>query len=168
MNGGIVLFTMGLNIVFSFVRWCVALSVNDDLLFGVFSVNDIPCNLNENNRNIHDIYNMCLCLGPVTGIFHTVSRIAGAEPEPARRCWRRPASRPVLSWYCIFFGVLPFTKVNPLYLQCVYVWASNWYIPYSVPYCRNRAGTSPTPLASACFPSGSVSVLYFLWSVTFY
>ena len=226
MNGEKVLVTIGLDSGFSFVRWCVTHSVNDDLLFVVFSVNDIPWNLNEIYRNIHDIYNMCLCLGPVTGIFHllpepsrnqpdaadvgllpvrfclgivsslecylllrpilyiynvclclgpvtgishTVSPIAGTEPEPARRCWRRPASRPVLSRYCIFFGVLPFTKANPLYLQCMSVFrASNWYITYSVTYCRNRAGTSPTLLASACFPSGSVSVLYFLWSVTFY
>ena len=153
----------------SFFRWSVTLSVNADLLFGVFSVNDIPWNLNENNRNIHDIYNVCLRLGPVTGIFLTVSPIAGTEPEPARRRRRRPASRPVLSRYCIFFGVSPFTKANPLYLQCVSVLrASNWYIPYNVTYCRNRAGTSPTPLTSACFPSGSVSVLYFIWSVTFY
>ena len=115
MNGEVVLFTMGLDIGFSFIRWSVTLSVNDDLLFGVFSVNDIPWNLNEYNRNIHDIYNVCLRLGPVTSIFHTVSPIAGTETEPARRRWRRPASRPVLSRYCIFFGVSPFTKANPLY-----------------------------------------------------
>ena len=88
MNGELVLFTIGLDSGFSFIRWSVTLSVNDDLLFGVFSVNDIPWNLNEINRNIHDIYNMCLCLGPVTGIFNTVSPIARTEPEPAR-CWRR-------------------------------------------------------------------------------
>ena len=32
--------------------------------------------------------------------------IVGAETEPARRRWRRPASRPVLSRYCIFFVIL--------------------------------------------------------------
>ena len=102
-----------------------------------------------NTTEIYMIFTMCLRLGPVTGIFHTVSPIAGTEPEPAQRRWRRPASRPVLSRYCIFFGVSPFTKANSLYLQCVSVFsASNWCIPYRVTYCRNRAGNSPTPLAS--------------------
>ena len=156
---------------FSSGRWCSAVWFSDDLR--VYSqwfnnYNNIQWNLNANNRNIHDIYRVYV-FGPVTGTLHTVLPMAGTETEPAWRRWRRPASRPVLSRYCIFFGVLPFTKANPLYLQCMSVFrASNWYIPYSVTYCRNRAGTIPTPLASACFPSGSVSVLYFLWSVTFY
>ena len=89
MNWEVVLFTIGLDSGFSFVRWSVTLSVNDNLLFGVFSVNDIPGNLNESNINIHDIHHVCLCLGPVTGIFNRVSSIAGTEPEPARCCRRR-------------------------------------------------------------------------------
>ena len=127
MNGEKVLVTIGLDSGFSFVRWCVTLSVNDDLLFVVFSVNDIPWNLNEIYRNIHDIYNMCLCLGPVTGIFHGVSPIAGTEPEPARRRWRRPASRPVLSRYCIIFGVIPFTKANQFPPHRIFVLAFSDY-----------------------------------------
>ena len=49
--------------------------------------------------------------------------VTGTEPEPARRCWRRPASRPVLSRYCIFFGVLPFTKANPFPPHYIFVLA---------------------------------------------
>ena len=78
-------------------------------------------------RPILYIYNVCLCLGPVTGISHTVSPIAGTEPEPARRRWRRPASRPVLSRYCIFFGVLPFTKANPFPPHYIFVLAFSDY-----------------------------------------
>ena len=66
---------------FSSGRWCGTVWISDDLR--VYSQwynnhNNIQWDLNESNRNIHDIYRVYV-FGPVTGTLHAVSPIINSD-----------------------------------------------------------------------------------------